>query len=140
MPFMAQRELNHHQNELPQFMNDLARSYSLSETAAHHSAQDILGYRETHGQNPSPDQMDKMIQIAQKFEAKNDHRYTYSYDSGEMDFLRSRERDLLFRHGLDYDVSRDLDVATSQVNKSLKFMQQQIEKEREQIAQKELSL
>jgi hypothetical protein len=140
MSFMAQREFNHHQNELPQLMNELARSYSLSETAAHHTAQDILRYRETHGQNPSTDQMDKMVQITQKLETKDDHRYSYSYDSEEIDFLRSRERDLLLRHGLDHDTSRELDHARSQVNKSLETMQRQIEREREHLKQMDLGL
>jgi hypothetical protein len=138
MPFMAGRELNHHQNELPQLMNELARGYSISETTSYHAAQDILRYRETHGGNPTPDQMDKLIQIGQKLEIKGDHRYSYGYDSEEIDFLRSRERDLLLRHGLDHDTSCELDHARSQVNKSLETMQRQIEREREHLKQMDL--
>lgn len=138
MPFMAQREFSRYQEQLPHLIEDLARRYSLSETTAHHCAQDLLRCRETHGQDPSAEQMDKMVQIAQKLESKDDNKY--SYDSDKTNFLCSRERDLLFRHGLSYDAARDLDSASIQVNKSLKFMQQQMEREREQIAQKELSL
>ena len=140
MPFMAQRELNRHMDELPQLMKDLTRQYYLSETTAYKTSQDILHYRETHGQNPSPDQLDKMVQIAQKLEEKDGKRYSYGYDSGEINFLRSRERDLLFRHDLSYDADRDLDSASKQVNKSLKDMQRQIEREREHSKQMDLSL
>jgi hypothetical protein len=101
---------------------------------------DLLRYRETHGQDPSTEQMDKVIQINQTLEEKEYSRYSYDYDSGESDFLRQRERDLLFRHGLSYDTSRDLDLSKSQINKSLEKIQRQMEQTRVHARQMDLSL
>lgn len=140
MPFMAQRELNRHMTALPQIMEDLSKRYSLSSSSAYHTAQDILRYREAHGQNPSPAQMDKIVEIAQKIEDKEYRRYSYDNDPAENDFLRTRERDLLFRYGIDHDASKTLDRSQTQVNKSFEHMQRQMEREREHMRQMDLSL
>lgn len=136
MSFMARRELDYHREELPHLAQDLMQRNFLSEAAAYHSAQNILRYRETHGQDPFSNQMEKMIQIAQRLE----HKEYKSHDSAEVEFLRRKEGDFLYRYGLTYDASRDLDQAQLQIKKSLEIMQCQMEREREHIHQRELSL
>lgn len=81
-----------------------------------------------------------MLKISRVLEDKEyDHR-SYSRDPAETEFLRRREGDLLFRHGLGYDSSRDLDCAKVQAEKSLELVQRQMKLERQHMNQKELSL
>lgn len=83
----------------------------MSDGAALNCAQDILRYKETHGENPSSNQMEKMVEISRHLENKEYGYRSYSRDSAESEFLRRREGDLMFRHEHSYDVSRDLDIA-----------------------------
>lgn len=136
----AKKELIKHREELPQLAKDLSNRYFLPQTTSSHFAQDILRYRETHGENPSANQLEKMVQIAQRVEEKDYRRHFYANDSAEKDFLHSRERELLFRHGLDYDASRNLDQSKSQVNKSLEHIQKQMERDREHSKEMDFSL
>ena len=117
--FDAKRELARHREQLPHLIQDLKQTHFLSDAAAQNCAQDILRYKETHGENPSDGQMAKMMQISRQLENKE---YGYrSRDSAETEFLRRREGDLLFKHGLAYDASRDLDRSKVQVEKSLRI-------------------
>lgn len=102
-------------------------------------------YLDAHSLNQLMKEDDKLItkifvRMFHELEEKDNNRYSYGYDSGKNDFLRSRERDLLFRYGLDHDASRELDSALTHVNKSFKDMQRQIEREREHTKQMDLSL
>jgi hypothetical protein len=102
---MARRELNQHREELTPLANNITKTYSLSEAAATHCAQDMLRYRETHGQNPAATQTDKMAEISRKLENKEYGYLAYSRDSAEIEFLRRKEGDLLLKHGLAHDAS-----------------------------------
>lgn len=136
----AKRELARHREQLPHLIQDLKHRHYLSNAAAQHCAQDILRYNETHGENPSGRQMEKMIEISRQLEDKEYGYRSYSRDFAETEFLRRREGDLLFRHGLGYDVSRDLDVAKDQAKKSFEFIQRQMELDRQHSKQMEMSL
>lgn len=135
MPFLAWRELNHHREELPHLAQCLMQRHLLSETAAHHCAQDMLRYRETNGQDPSSTQMvERMVQIAQRLE---DKEYK-SHDPAEVEFLRRKEANHLFRRGLAYDTSCDLVHAQLHARRSLDLLQRQIGNERVHTKQMEL--
>lgn len=138
--FMAKRELNYHREQVPQLSQDLSAKHSLSETTAAHCAHDILRYKETHGQNPSAGQIDKMLQISRELENKNYNYYSRARDTSEIDFLRRKEGDLLFKNGSPHDTSDELMRAQVQAKKSLEATQRHIEKERQHINQRELSL
>lgn len=136
----AKKELAQHREEFPQLMKELSSRYFLPQTVTSHFAQDVLRYRETHGENPGANQLEKMIQIAQRVEEKGYRRHSYENDTAKTDFLHSRERELLFRHGLSYDIARDLDQSKTQVNKSLERIQKQMEQDRQHQKQMDLSL
>lgn len=140
MPFMAKREFNQNQEHVLQLMKNLSDRYFVPQTIAYHFAQDVLRYRETHRENPSSNQMEKMVEISRHLENKEYGYRSYSHDSAESEFLRRREGDLMFRHGHSYDVSRDLELSKSQVNKSLENIQRQMAQERENQKQMELGL
>lgn len=134
----AKKELARHRDQLPHLIQDLKQWYYLSNAAAQNCAQDILRYKETHGENPSGRQMEKMIEISRQLE---DKEYGYhSRGSAETEFLRRREGDLLFKHGLGYDASRDLNSAQVQVEKSLRDIQRQMEQDRQHSKQMEMGL
>lgn len=84
--------------------------------------------------------MAKMVQISREFENKEHGYRSYGRDTTETDFLCRREGDLLFKQGLSYDASRELDSAQIQAKKSLEFIQRQMEKDRVHMNQKEMSL
>ena len=84
--------------------------------------------------------MFKMIQISRAVEDKEYGYRSSPRDSAETEFLRRREANLLFKNGLSYDASRDLDLSKNQVNKSFAFIQQQMEQERQHPKQMEMGL
>lgn len=138
--FDAKREFDKNQGQAPQLAAELIRTHYISDKVTLQCARDLLHYRETHGENPSADQLEKMIQISKQLENKEYKHRFYDCDSKERNFLCNRERELLFRHGLDYDASRDLDLSKAQVNKSLEHIQRQMERDREHSKQMDLSL
>lgn len=71
----------------------------------------------------------RSIQVAKQLENK-EYKCSYDRDSGEKNFLCNRERELLFRNGLSYNTSQDLDLSKSQVNKSFELIQRQMEQDR----------
>lgn len=140
MPFMAKREFEKNQEQASSIAQELIKKNTLSEMAAFQCARDLLHYRETHGEDPSAVQMDKMIQISKKLETKGDSHLSYGEDTAERNFLCNRERELLFRYGPSYDTSRDLDLSKDQVNKSLEKIQKQMEQQRVHAKQMDLGL
>jgi hypothetical protein len=137
--FDARREFDKNQAQAPQLAAEFIRTHYISDKVALQCARDLLHYRETHGGDPSADQMDKMIQIAKQIENK-EYNSSYDRDSREKNFLCNRERELLFRHGFSYDGSHDLAQSKIQVNKSLENIQRQMEQERVHAKQMDLGL
>lgn len=84
--------------------------------------------------------MVKMMQISRELEHKEYQYLSFTRDSAATEFLRRREGDLLFRHGFGYDASRDLEHSKVEVNKSLEFVQRQMEKDWEHSKQMEMGL
>jgi hypothetical protein len=54
----------------PQLAAELIRTHYILDKAALQCIRDLLHYRETHGEDPSAAQMNKIIQIAKQLEAK----------------------------------------------------------------------
>jgi len=81
-----------------------------------------------------------MAAISKQLEHKEYTPISHTRDAHERAFLRGREADLLFRNGLDYDASRDLERSQAQVNKALKEVQRQIDRDREHTKQMDLGL
>lgn len=138
--FDARREFYKNQAQAPQLAAELIRQHYISEKSALQCARDLLRYRETHGENPSADQTDKMIQIAKQLEHKEYKNHSYDCDSKEKNFLCNRERELLFRHGFSYDTSWDLDVSKGQINKSVGHIQRQLQVEQQRVHKKQMDL
>jgi hypothetical protein len=79
-----------------------------------------------------------MIEISRHLENKE---YGYhSHDSAKTEFLRRREGDLLFRHGLAYDAFLDLDQSKVQVEKSLRDIQRQMGQDRQHSKQMDMGM
>ena len=114
----------------------LKQRYFLSDAAAQHCAQNILRYKETHGENSSDEQAAKMMQISRELEHKEYGYRSSSRDAPETEFFRCREGNPLFRHGFGYDASRDLE----HMDKSLECVQRQMAQEREHSKQMEMGL
>lgn len=140
LSYVAKKEFNQHREQLPDLAQELMKWYDLSDTAAQHCAQNMLRYKEMQGAPPSADQTAKMAQISRQLEHKEYTHLSHDREAETSGFLRGREADLLFRNGLVYDASRELDHAQLQVKKSLEAMQRQLEKERELATQREFFL
>jgi hypothetical protein len=140
LSYAAKKELAVHKEQTPQLSQELQKTYSLSKAAAQHSAMDILRYRETHGENPSEGQMSKMLQISREVENKEYPHLSPHQNAAEIAFLRRREGDLLFKHGLAYDASRDLVHSQRQVQKSFELIQRQMAIERQHSKQMDMGL
>jgi len=54
--------------------------------------------------------MSKMVQISREIENKEYPHLSSHQDAAEIAFLRRREGDLIFKHGLAYDASRELEL------------------------------
>jgi len=132
----AKKEFARHREELPHLSQELMRRYDLSDITSQRCAQNILRYKEIHGEKPSAEQMAKMVEISQSLE----HKDYSGRDAAEKAFLRQKESDLLFKHGLSHDTSAQLDQAQMQAKKSLEIMQRQMEKERAHSKQMDLGL
>jgi len=140
--FVARRELSQHTEQRPDIEQQLHEKYGISGRIATLCAYDFLRYIEAHGQPPSSGQITKMIEISREVENRDYNKYTRHYkDASETEFLRRREADLLFKHGPDHDVSDGLHKAQDQAKKSLETTRlQQLEKERQHVNQREMSL
>jgi len=136
----AKKELARHREELPHLSQELMRRYDLSDTASQRCAQNILRYKETHGEKPSTEQMAKMVEISQRLEHKDYERLSSDRDIATRAFLRQKEADLLFKHGLSHDASSQLDQSQMQAKKSLELFQKQMENERVHSKQMEMGL
>jgi len=143
LPFIARRELAQHTEQRPDIARQLNEKYGISGRTAIQCADDFLRYKETHGKPPSAGQITKMIEISREVEHKDYSRLTSKRDASEIEFLRRREGDLLFKHGgsPSRDVSDALMQAQEQAKKSLETARlQQLEKERQHVNHRELSL
>jgi len=98
-----------------------------------------MRYKETHGENPSADQMANMVQISRELEHKDYIPITQTHDRAEIDFLRRKEGDLLLSHGLTHNTADDLIHAQTQAKKSLEITAR-LEKEQHHMNDTELSL
>lgn len=67
---MAQREFDTNQAQAPQLAAELIRKHYISDKVAFQCARYLLHYRETHGEDPSADQMEKMVEISKQLETK----------------------------------------------------------------------
>jgi len=132
----AKKELAQHREQLPHLAQELMRKYDLSDIASQRCAQNILRYKETHGEKPSAEQMAKMVEISQRLE----HKDYSGRDVAAKAFLRQKEADLLFKHGLSYDAFAQLDQAQIQTKRSLELFQKQMENERVHSKQMDLGL
>ena len=99
LSYVAKKELAQHREQLPHLTQDLTQKHFLSNAAAQHCAQDILRYKEVHGDNPSTGQISKMMQISRELESREYLHLSSSRDAAEISFLRRREGDLIFKYG-----------------------------------------
>lgn len=61
LPELAKKELVQPQAQTKKLAEKLSQEYSLSKTIAIHCANNILRYKETHGENSSEDKVSKII-------------------------------------------------------------------------------
>jgi hypothetical protein len=106
---LAQREFKQHKAQTKLLAQEFFHKYSLSETAATSCAKDVLRYKEIHGEQTSDRQIANIAQISRELDKKS---YIHPYkelDHHEVDFLRRKEGDLLFRQLSGHDMKdRDL--------------------------------
>ncbi|MBY0293106.1 MAG: hypothetical protein K2W92_07465, partial [Alphaproteobacteria bacterium] len=57
-----------------------------------------LRYKETHGEKPTSGQIESMVQISRELETKNYAHPAKELGSHEVEFLRRKEGDFLFRN------------------------------------------
>lgn len=136
----AKKEFAEHKQELPDLAESLMRRHDLSDFASKLCAQNMLRYKETHGENPSSEQTAKMAEIAKQLEHKDYNCLSHTRDEDKRAFLRQKEGDLLFRHGPSYDASRDLDLSKIPVDKLLKQIQHQQQIEQQKVHEKQMDL
>jgi len=138
--FDAKKELARHREELPHLSQELMRRHGLSDIASQRCAQNILRYKEIHGAKPSSEQTGKMAEISRKLEHKDYERLSSDRDIATRAFLRQKEADLFFKHGLVHDISSQLDHAQIQAKRSLELLQRQMAQEQVHARQMELGL
>ncbi|MCI5059204.1 MAG: hypothetical protein MRY83_24035 [Flavobacteriales bacterium] len=67
---LTKKELIQHQAQTKKLAEKLSQEYSLSKTIAIYCANNILRYKETHGENSSEDQVSKIIRIENVLEKR----------------------------------------------------------------------
>jgi len=140
---IAKQELGKHRTQTKDLAQKLTEKFALSENAATHCAKDILRYKEIHGEKPTTDQINHMVQISREFEKSNFSSKTI--DTPEIEFLRRREGDLLLRDATStyyhmLQVSNDISYVQKQIKHSLEEINHSITHVLSIKNQKELSL
>lgn len=143
IPDLAMKELQEHGEQTKSLAVQLAKAHSLSEQVAMHCAKDILQYKETHGEKPSEDQVKKMVEVSKELEKRDYSKLTKDIETYEIDFIRRKEGDMLFRTMSYHDKLPnlgELNIIQKQAKSSLDKVNQDIAKDISHMNQKEFTL
>lgn len=143
---LAEQELQEHRTWEKELVQKASEKYGLSESAAIYCAKNVLRYKETHGEKPSEGQISAMVQIARELENREYAHPLKEHDSHEVEFLRRREGDLLFRQGCspnhhdELPTSHELLHIQAQAKASLDATLPHMEQDLARMNQREMSL
>jgi hypothetical protein len=115
----------------------------VSKKAATFCIQNILRYKETHGENPSKSPITHMAQISKELEKKDYSHIVKNQDPHTIELLRRKEGDLLFQHASSHKPSlttAELSHIQTQAKKAVNSLTLQITQEIAHIQQREFSL
>ncbi|HUX78508.1 MAG TPA: AAA family ATPase, partial [Alphaproteobacteria bacterium] len=143
IPQLAESERQQHRSQTKPLAQELAKKYSLSESAAIHCAKDILRYQETHGEKPTSNQMTAMAQISHQLEDKYTIPFAKEVGSHNIEYMRRMDGDLMFRERCSQDkasISLEHQIVQAKMKASVENTVTLAAKDLERVTQREMSL
>ena len=140
---IAERELKENGEQTKELTEKLSQKYGLSESAATLCAKNVLRYKETHGEKPTSGQIESMVQISREIEKRDYAHSSKGLGSHEIEFLRRRIGDFLFRNtsfDKKFPAVPEIQQAQTHAKTSLEAATSTITHELSKMNQREISL
>lgn len=147
IPTTAEEELKAYRTQTPALAKKFQQTHALSKEASINCISNILRHKETHGEKPSGEQINAIIQIERELE-KDAYKQLLSeagkqYKPHELHFLHRKMGDILFTRWNVFkklSLNSDLTPIQEQAKESLKTITPQMTQELLKVRQKEFSL